>query len=196
MARHPRLLTTNGLAAVIAALLLLMPAAVQAQQPSPARAQLEAATYAVDVAPGGTATLVGGRFEAPAAPGSASKVTVSLHAAANGAIGGQPGAAVILASSGGGSGTFFDLYAVDAAAKTIARVSLGNRIVLNALTFGPNGRIVVAMVAHAPADPLCCPTSQQTRQYELRDGALVLAVTAVATGRPGPAPGRHQQRRL
>ena len=186
MPQRARLLTTSGLAVTVAAFLILMPSAARAQQPPPTRAQLEAATYAADVAPGGSATLVGGRFEAPAAPGSASKVTVSLQAAANGPIGGQPGAAVILASSGGGSGTFFDLYAVDASAKTIARAALGDRIVLNALTFGPNGRIVVAMVAHAPADPACCPTSVQTREYEIRDGALMLLTTAT----PGPPPPR------
>ena len=109
---------------------------------------------------------------------------VSLQASANGVIAGQSGAAVVLTSNGGENGTFFDLYAVDAGVKTIARTALGDRIIASALTFGPNGRIVVTMVAHAPGDPLCCPTAAQTREYELRDGALVLAVTATAP--PGP----------
>lgn len=167
----------------VAACALAGGSAALAQQPGPTRAQLETATYPVALAPGGNATLTGGRFEAPAAPGSASKVTVSLHAAASGVIGGQPGAAVVLASSGGGSGTFFELYAVDAAAKTIARASLGDRIVLNALSVDASGHIIVAMVGHRAGDPLCCPTAPQTREYALQGGALVLVATT-----PAPAP--------
>ena len=177
------------LVSALAIALALAPTVVLAQQPVPTRAQLEAATYPVDVAPGGTATLIGGRFEAPAAPGSASKITASLQASANGMIGGQPAAAVVLASSGGGSGTFFDLYVVDAMVKTIARAALGDRIVLKALSVKATGRIVVSMVAHAPGEPQCCPTAAQTREYALQNGALTLVATTPTTG-PAATPPR------
>ncbi|MFA7248244.1 MAG: hypothetical protein WC273_01265 [Dehalococcoidia bacterium] len=187
MQHHGRLLRAAVLA-VLATLLTFQPSPAMAQQPTPTRAQLEAATYPADLAPGGSATLVAGRFEAPAAPGSASKITVSLQAVANGAIAGQPGAAVVLASSGGGSGTFFELYAMDSSAKPIAHTSLGDRIVLNAISIDSAGQIMVSMVAHAPGDPQCCPTAAQVRAYALLGGALTLVATTPSASTPTPTP--------
>ncbi len=157
--------------------------------PGPTRAQLEAATYPVPAIPGGTATLVGGKFEVAAAPGSASKATATLVSSANGIIGEQPGAAVVLATSGGGSGTFFELYAVDVTAKTIAHVALGDRIRLDGLSISTAGQVAVAMTAQAPGDPLCCPTAQQTRFYELQKtpaGTVDLVLVRTATAQIQP----------
>jgi hypothetical protein len=182
---------------LVAAVCASLPSSARAQaSTAPTRAQLEAATYPVPVAPGGTATLVGGKFEVAAAPGSASKITATLLQSANGAIGGQPGAAVVLATSGGGSGTFYELYAVDATATTIARVSLGDRIRLDGLSISAAGQVAVAMGVQAPGDPLCCATGQQTRFYELQETPagtfdLVLVRTATAVVDPiRPAPPR------
>lgn len=183
----PRL-STRLLAAACAGLLALAPAAVLAQQPSaPARAQLEAATYPVELAPGGTATLVGGKFEAPAAPGSASKVTVNLVQSATGTIAGQPGAAVVLASSGGGSGTFYELYVTDAATKTIAHVALGDRVQIASVQVDAAGRVLVQGTFKRETDPACCPSLIQRRAYELRGTALVLA-EAISPAIDPPAP--------
>src|SRR3954468_16961047 len=66
------------------------------------------ATYTTSVTPRGAA-LRDGAFEAPAAPGSASKITVRLaDIAAFGDLDGNlaPDVAVVLSTSGGGSGTF------------------------------------------------------------------------------------------
>jgi hypothetical protein len=193
--RHLLLTAISLLTALV--LPVLAPSSARAQQPaSPTRAQIEAATYPVPVAPGGTATLVGGKFEVAAAPGSASKVTATLVNSANGVIGGQPGAAVVLATSGGGSGTFFELYVVDVTAKTVARVSLGDRIRLDGLSVSAAGQVAVAMGVQAPGDPLCCATGQQTRFYELQKTPagtfdLVLVRTATAVVDPArPAPPR------
>src|SRR5207302_455914 len=71
------------------------------------------ATYATSVTPRGAA-LHDGTFEAEAAPGSASKVIVRLaDIAAFGDLDGNlaPDTAVVLVSSGGGSGTFVDIVA-------------------------------------------------------------------------------------
>ena len=174
-----------SLAALLAALLALAPANALGQAPQPpARAQLEAATYPVEVAPGGTVTLAGGKFEVAAAPGSASKVTASLQASAGGTIAGQPAAAVIIASSGGGSGTFFDLHVVDAAAKSVARLPLGDRVRIDALSLDPQGRIVVAGAFKRDTDPACCPSLIERRTYALQGSALVLVSTATAAIEP------------
>ncbi len=178
------LLPILGLAAVLA--IGVAPSTALGQQPGPTRAQIESATYPVPVAPGGTATLIGGKFEVAAAPGSASKITATLVSSANGVIGGQPGAAVVLATSGGGSGTFFELYVLDVTAQTIARVSLGVRIRLDGLSISTAGQIAVAMGVPASGAPLCCATGQQTRFYDLQktpagsfDLVLVRTATAV-----------------
>src|SRR6266571_4941842 len=93
------------------------------------------ATYATSVTPRGAA-LHDGTLEAEAAPGSASKVIVRLaDIAAFGDLDGNlaPDAAVVLVSSGGGSGTFVELAAVrneSGAAHPVATVLLGDRILL------------------------------------------------------------------
>lgn len=162
----------------------LAPSTALGQQPGPTRAQIEAATYPVPVASGGTATLIGGRFEVAAAPASASKITATLVSSANGVIGGQPGAAVVLATSGGGSGTFLELYVLDASAKVTGRASLGDRVAVREVSVGPNGNVLVQLMAHSSADPQCCPTIPQRRDYELRGSELVLVSTATAAVDP------------
>lgn len=172
------------------ALLALAPASALAQQPAaPSRAQFESATYPVEIAPGGSATLAGGKFEAPAAPGSASKVTVTLVQSASGTIAGQPGGAVILAASGGGSGTFYELYVTDAAAKTIAHVALGDRVQVTSVEIDARGRVLVQGTFKRETDPGCCPSLIQRRAYEVRGTALVL-VEAVSPAIDPPAPPR------
>ncbi|MGE3857199.1 MAG: hypothetical protein AB7G21_09625 [Dehalococcoidia bacterium] len=181
-------------ALAVLALLALAPSPVRAQAPTPpTRAQLEAATYPVAFAPGGTATLTGGTFEAPhTAPGSASRVAVALQASVSGVIGGQPGAAVILAATGGGSGTFYELYVMDAAAKPVAHIALGDRIKVGSLTLDAQGRILLQGTFKRDMDPACCPSLIQRRTYALEAGRIVLesAATAVVdpVAPPRPAP--------
>src|SRR4029077_716112 len=93
------------------------------------------ATYTTSVTPRGAA-LRNGTYEAEAAPGSASKTTVRVADIAGfGDLDGNlaPDAAVVLVSSGGGSGTFIELAAVrndHGAADPLATVLLGDRILV------------------------------------------------------------------
>src|SRR3990167_4283357 len=66
----PRALILTAITTVLG-LALLAPAAALAQQAGPTLEQVKNATYPVDVAPGGSAKLVDGKFEVAAAPGSA-----------------------------------------------------------------------------------------------------------------------------
>jgi hypothetical protein len=61
----------------------------------------------------GTVVLTKGRYVEPAEPGSASQVVIKLSdKGAKGIVDGRETAAAVLISSGGGSGTFYDLVLV------------------------------------------------------------------------------------
>ncbi|MCY4114092.1 MAG: hypothetical protein OXG33_09180 [Chloroflexi bacterium] len=83
-------------------------------------------------------------------------------------------AAVVLFTSGGGSGTFKHLVAVldrDGEPVQAARTYLGDRVPVRSLTIA-GGRIVAETVTHRAGDGLCCPTLEITRDFALRDGKL------------------------
>ena len=82
---------------------------------------------------------------------------------------GVPDAVVLLISSPGGSGTFYDLAAVvnyRGIPKNIDTVPLGDRVKVKAISI-QSGTIKVEMLAHGPKDPMCCPTVEVTRTYKL-----------------------------
>lgn len=122
--------------------------------------------------------LDNGSFSKEAAPGSASKLTVTFLAQnAFGDLNGDgvDDAAVILAYSGGGSGTFIYLVAVanqNGQPKQLAAESLGDRVKIESVAV-KSGQAVVDLVAHGPSDPLCCPTQKQTRTYKVQGDNLV-----------------------
>ena len=83
-------------------------------------------------------------------------------------------AAVVLFTSGGGSGTFKYLVAVldrDGEPVQAARAYLGDRAPVRSLTIA-GGRIVAETVTHRSGDGLCCPTLEITRDFALRGGEL------------------------
>jgi hypothetical protein len=139
---------------------------------------LQNAEYASEFTASKKAKLVGGKYEESAAPGSASKVTVNLIAQplAFGDLNGDgvDDAAVILATSTGGSGTFVVLNAVlndKGAAKFASSISLGDRVQPKTITIS-GGVITVDEIRHSPTDPLCCPTQQATLKFKLVDDKL------------------------
>ncbi len=106
-----------------------------------------------------------------------------------GELNGQPAAAVILASSGGGTGVFVDLAVAlqqDGQWANVATTPLGDRVVINSVTIA-NNQIVVDMITHGPNDPMCCPTQAVVQAYELQDNALV-PVELAAPPAEAPAP--------
>ena len=84
-------------------------------------------------------------------------------------------AAVVVFTSGGGSGTFKHLIAVldrDGAPVQAARAFLGDRVRVESMTIS-SGEIVATMLAHRRSDGLCCPTLNVTRAFALRGDQLV-----------------------
>jgi hypothetical protein len=134
------------------------------------------AEYQTEWTPEGRVRLQAGEYRAPAAPGSASEIVVALteHLVV-GELNGEPAAAIILYSSGGGSGTFYELHVMverDSQPYDVAWIQLGDRVQINSLAIEGN-EIVVDMITHGPDDPMCCPTKQVVQTYALQGETLV-----------------------
>ena len=162
---------------------LLAGALPAAASPAAQSAELTAealanATYQSDYAATGEITLVAGEAEEEIAPGSASKLVVTLiEPTAFGDLNGDgvDDAAVLLASNSGGSGTFIDLHAVlneNGEPVDAASTFLGDRVQVNSLVI-EDEEIIVDMITQGPNDAMCCPTQEETRTYQLVDGELV-----------------------
>ena len=149
------------------------------------------ATYTTSITPRGAA-LRDGTFEAAAAPGSASKISVRLaDIAAFGDLDGNlaPDAAVVLVSSGGGSGTFVELAAVRnerGAAHPVATVLLGDRILVREVRI-EGRRILVRLRARGATDPFSLRTREISRHYVLDGNSLVLLDESEAEVQSTPA---------
>lgn len=125
-------------------------------------------------------TLTNGIYEGePFVEGGASRPTVTFvetpiaYGDLNGD--GQDDAAVLLAENSGGSGTFVYLAAVvsqDGQPANVATTLLGDRVQVNALNI-ENNQVVVDMVQAGPDDPLCCPSQEVIKTYELQGDQLV-----------------------
>ena len=137
---------------------------------------LQNAEYQTEWTPEGTVRLDDGEYRAPAAPGSASEIVIAMtEYLAAGELDGQPAAAVILYSDGGGSGTFYELHVMvdrDGQPFDVAWTQLGDRVQINSLAI-EGDEIVVDMVTHGPDDPMCCPTQQVVQKYALRGEELI-----------------------
>jgi len=86
-------------------------------------------------------------------------------------------AATVLRSSGGGSGTFYELVAMinqNGIPRQAAVRSLGDRVNVGNLSIR-RGKIVVRRTKHAPEDPLCCPSLRVTERYRLNGSRLLLS---------------------
>ena len=149
------------------------------------------ATYTTSITPRGAA-LTNGTFEAEAAPGSASKITVRLaDTAAFGDLDGNlsPDAAVVLVTSGGGSGTFVELAAVRnerGAARPAATALLGDRILVREVRI-EDRRILVRLRARGATDPFSLRTREISRHYALDGNSLVLLDESEAEVQSTPA---------
>ena len=127
----------------------------------------------------GVAKLTDGEYEEEIVPGAASKLIIvvypDMHAFGDLNGDGVDDAAVILATSGGGSGTFISLEAIindQGTPKHVASAELGDRAKIEAVVI-ESGEITVEMVTHGPEDPMCCPTVEATQQYKLQGDTLV-----------------------
>lgn len=137
---------------------------------------LQNAEYWTQWTPEGVVRLEDGEYRAPAAPGSASEIVVALSEyVATGELNGEPAAAVILHTSGGGSGTFYELHVMverDGQPHDVAWTQLGDRVEINSLAIEAD-EVVIDMVTQGPDDPMCCPTQQVVQTYALEGESLV-----------------------
>jgi len=84
-------------------------------------------------------------------------------------------AAVILATTTGGSGTFQDLAVVlnrQGIAVNEATLFLGDRVPVDRIRV-VEGEVQVDLTMHGPADPMCCPSEEVTRRFRYESGALL-----------------------
>jgi Na+-translocating ferredoxin:NAD+ oxidoreductase RnfG subunit len=134
--------------------------------------QLANMEYQSEFTKSGTALLKDGEYSEEAAPGSATQTSVMLtDLVAFGELNGEPAAAVVLVTDPGGSGTFYTLHVVvnqDGELVDIASTDLGDRVQINSLAI-EDGQRIVDMVTHGPDDPMCCPTQEVVKKYELQN---------------------------
>lgn len=144
-------------------------------------------TYRSKSFPSGTVTLSGGEYRMPAAPGSVSEIMVKLSdKKAFGTVNGRETGAVILATSLGGSGTFYDLALLSRGAKgweNTDTVLLGDRVKVQSMTI-ESDHLVVAMTAHGPRDPMCCPTLEATKRFAVKGDRLTPVAAEERGGEP------------
>jgi heat shock protein HslJ len=131
----------------------------------------------------GEASLKNGEYSEPAAQDSAAEIHVMLseHRADGVLEDASQAAAVILVTSTGGSGTFYDLALVldlDGQPIHFASTFLGDRVQINSLDF-EGGALLVDMVTQGPEDPFCCPTQHVLQRYVLEEGELKLESSEV-----------------
>jgi len=139
--------------------------------------ELANATYASEFTEDGTSPLTDGVYSEPAAPGSAAEIKVVLlpDTTAYGQLNGEDVAAVVLATDSGGSGTFYYLHVMvseDGQPAEVASTFLGDRVQINSISIADN-QIVLDMVQAGPDDPMCCPTQQVVKTYQLQGDQLV-----------------------
>jgi hypothetical protein len=141
-------------------------------------AQLQNAEYASQWSSSGSARLVNGEFREPAAPGAATELVVratEFHAFGDVDGDGAADAAIVIESDPGGSGVFFDLFAVLNRAGQplpLAPVELGDRVQVNGLVIH-DGAIRLELLKQGPDDPQCCPTVPVRATYALERDHLV-----------------------
>lgn len=121
-------------------------------------------------------TLVDGEYRAAAAPDSSQETVVTLteHLAVGQLEDGQTMAAVVLTTSTGGSGTFYDLAVAtlqDGAISSIATAYLGDRVTIQSVSI-VDDLIVVEMLTQGPDEPMCCGTMPVVQSFHLVDGTL------------------------
>ncbi|MBW6441254.1 hypothetical protein K0B03_04500 [Patescibacteria group bacterium] len=89
---------------------------------------------------------------------------------------GEKDAVIILDSSFGGTGHFYELVVVvnkNGEPLQIASENLGDRSIINSLEIN-DGKIIIDMITHGPMDGGCCPTLRKVFEYELKENELVI----------------------
>ena len=137
--------------------------------------ELRNLAYPSDFTTARWAALDDGTYWEPIEPDSASSVTVEFQRAAFGLLDGRAAAAVVLATSSGGSGRFYDLHLIKRTSAGglghAASRFLGDRIRLQGLSF-LGERVRVDFTGFADDDGLCCPSLNVAQEFRLLRGEL------------------------
>jgi hypothetical protein len=154
------------------------PTLLASSTPASIMQMLGSADYSLDISSTGSITLTNGEYVEPAAPGSATRLTVRLgDTIATGDLNGDgvEDAAVILVADPGGSGTFSYVAAVvnqDGDLQGVASALLGDRIEIKSMTIR-GGTIEVTILDRAPGEPMASPpTIEVTLSYQLHGARL------------------------
>ena len=166
--------------AVAAALVAMLAGCAAPPQREPAREPggptteaIANATYRAGLLEGTPVTLRDGRYER----GDGVVVWLLPEPVSRGEVAGQPTAAVLVAESGGGTGTFISLALAqeqDGRAVEVASALLGDRPRIQGLAIGADGLISVDLVQVGPRDAFCCPTMPMSVTYAFEAGRLVV----------------------
>ena len=179
MAGAAGLLRSDLLPVLAAGLLLTLSACAAEEAPAPnppaelSAATLRSAPYSSQHVEEGEVRLVNGVFR-----DTARRVSVFFlpeYAAGDIDSDGVPDAAVVLATTTGGSGTFLDLALVlnqDGQPVNAATLFLGDRVPVDRIRV-VEGEVQVDLTMHGPADPMCCPSREVTRRFRYESGDVV-----------------------
>lgn len=147
---------------------------------------LAGVTIPSGLAPSGSVTLERGEYSAEAAPGSASQIEFTTMQSVVDDLNddGVDDGAIIVRSSGGGSGTFFDLHvflAAEGGPQLIASESLGDRVDVQGIESGPSGVTAVYLTRPSGA-PMTDPVSVEatTTVTIARDGSVTVSQSGSA----------------
>jgi heat shock protein HslJ len=146
---------------------------------------LETLTLRSSVYTSGPVTLTRGEYRAPAAPGAVGQITLRLtDQRALTTLAGRQMGAVVLVTSMGGSGSFYELALLSRQADTWVNtdtVLLGDRVKVQHVAI-ENNVVVVAMTTHGPQDPQCCPTQAVQKRFAIQDNRLAPVSEAAQVG--------------
>ena len=176
----PRRLLTAAAASLLAALLVACSdggeAGASSDAPPLSDESIRSLTVPSEVIASGEATLEDGSYQADVGSGGgASLASVTLTDTARGDLDGDGDEDVvaIIVESGGGSGSFYGLWAIlNKDGEPVlgpTSVMLGDRIQVRTLAIGSDGVVSADLTVHGPDDPLCCPTLDATQRYRLEE---------------------------
>ena len=122
-------------------------------------------------------TLAHGEYRAAATPDSASEVVVKLtDKRAFGIWNGKLSGAVVVVTTMGGTGTFYELALLNESTQgwaNIDMVLLGDRARVHSLAI-ERDHITIVMTTHSLQDPMCCPTLTVIKCFAVQGDRLVM----------------------
>lgn len=162
----------------IASLFITSSCSSDTDENSALQESLANAEYPIELTASGKANLTDGYLEEQAAPGSATKIKISLlslHAWGDLNNDGNKDAAVILVGDSGGSGTSYYVSAVLNKKEGIMPIDskfLGDRIEVNSITI-TDGSIEVEFLRRSAEEPMSSTPSIKTiSKFEVKDNSL------------------------